>query len=94
MAKIPMRVIAEPPADFDRVYVATKHAGAMIVKGTEGSTSFLCGSCRSVLLKSVGPDRTMVHGPEDEHGHFPALYSVREAVFKCKSCGAYNEVAD
>jgi hypothetical protein len=24
---------------------------------------------------------------------FPPLYSVREAVFKCKSCGAYNAVA-
>jgi hypothetical protein len=92
MAKVPMRVVAEP-ADFERVHVARKHAGAMVRSGTEGSTSFLCGRCRSVLLKNVGPDSIMVHGPEDEHGDFPPLYSVREAVFKCKSCGAYNAVA-
>jgi hypothetical protein len=93
MAKIPMRVVAEPPAGSGRIHFAASHAGAIIVKGTEGSTSFLCGGCRAILLKAVGPDRTMVHGPEDEHGSFPPLYSVREAVFECKSCGAFNEVA-
>jgi hypothetical protein len=92
MAKVPMRVIAEPPVGTREVHVARKHAGALVIKGNEGSTSFLCGRCRAVLLKSVGADSTMVWGPEDEHGDFPPLYSVREAVFECKSCGAFNEV--
>jgi hypothetical protein len=93
MAKIPMRVIAEPAQGTREVHVGRKRAGAMVVKGTEGSTSFLCGRCRAILLKSVGADETLVSGPEDERGNFPPLYSVREAVFKCKSCGAFNEVA-
>ena len=89
-----MRVIPEPPAGTREVLTGMA-PGSIVVKGTEGSISFLCGRCRAILVKNKGPDTTLVFGEEDPpgSGHFPPLHTVREVVFKCKGCGAFNEVA-
>jgi predicted RNA-binding Zn-ribbon protein involved in translation (DUF1610 family) len=92
MAKIPMRVIPEPPEGGREVVVA-RTAGSVAIKGTEGSVSFLCGNCRAILAKSIGPDTDVVHAEDSETGDFIPLYKVRDLVFKCKACGAFNEVA-
>lgn len=96
VAKVPMQVIAEPPAGTRTVMVA-EHAGSMAIKGSDGSTSLLCGNCRDVLVKSVGPDEWVVcaHNPDAAYtdDEFTPLYRVRDIVFRCKGCGAYNEVA-
>jgi hypothetical protein len=96
MAKVPMRVIAEPPEGTREVWVA-KHAGSMAIKGGNGSISFLCGNCRDMLVKSVDPDRWVIyaHNPAAAYtdDEFTPLYRIRDIVFRCKGCGAYNEVA-
>jgi hypothetical protein len=94
MAKVPMRVIPEPAAGTREVFTS-KVPGSIAITGTEGSTSFLCGLCRAVLAKNVGPDRTIAWGEEDPpgSGEFPPLLTLRDVVFKCKGCGAFNEVA-
>jgi hypothetical protein len=91
-----MRVIAEP-AEGARKVMAARHAGSMVIAGTDRSRSFLCGSCRAVLVKNVDAERWVVHahnpaaaGTDDE---FTPLYRVRDIVFRCKGCGAFNEVA-
>ncbi len=90
-----MRVIAKP-AEGARKVLAARHAGSMVIGGTDGSRSFVCGSCRDVLVKNVEADRWVVYahnataaGTDDE---FTPLYRVRDIVFHCKGCGAFNEV--
>jgi hypothetical protein len=96
MAKMEMRVIPEPAAGTREV-LSAKGAGSMAIKGVDGSISFLCGNCRDMLVKTLDPDAWIVHaydesadeGADDE---FTPLYRVRDLVFKCKGCGAFNEV--
>jgi hypothetical protein len=96
VAKVPMRVIAEPPEGTREVLVA-EHPGSMVIEGNDGAKSFLCGNCRDVLVKSVDPDEwvTYEHNPAAEctDHEFTPLYRVRDIVFRCKGCGSYNEVA-
>jgi hypothetical protein len=96
MAKVPMRVIPEPP-EGTREVLTSQHAGSTAIKGGDGSTSFLCGNCRDVLVKSVGPDQWVVyaHNPAAAYtdNEFTPLFRVRDIVFRCKGCGAFNEVA-
>jgi hypothetical protein len=96
MAKVLMRVIPEPPKGTREVRIA-KHAGSMAIKGVNGATSFVCGNCRDVLAKNIDPDRWVVHAHNPDAAHaddeFTPLYRVRDIVFRCKGCGAYNEVA-
>jgi hypothetical protein len=95
VAKIPMRVIPEPPDGTREIRVA-KHAGSIAIKGNDGSTSFLCGNCRDILAKSIAPDEWVVHRHNPAAAYtdeeFTPLYRVRDLVFLCKNCGAYNEV--
>ncbi len=96
MAKIEMRVIPEP-AGGTREVLSAHSAGSRAITGGDGSISFLCGNCRDVLAKSVDPDTWIMYaynesadeGADDE---FTPLYRVRDIVFKCKGCGAFNEV--
>jgi hypothetical protein len=96
VAKVPMRVIPEPSEGTREVCVA-QHAGSTVIKGNDGSRSFLCGSCRDVLVKNTGPDKWVVYqhnsAAEYTDDEFTPLYRVRDMVFRCKGCGAYNEVA-
>lgn len=96
VAKVPMRVIPEP-REGTREVLAAEHAGSVVIKGNDGAKSFLCGNCRDVLVKSIDPDEWVVyaHNPAAEYTdhEFTPLYRVRDIVFRCKGCGAYNEVA-
>ena len=96
MAKAPMRVIPEP-REGTREVLTSAHAGSTAIKGSDGSTSFLCGNCRDVLAKSVGPDQWVVyrHNPAAAYtdDDFTPLYRVRDIVFRCKGCGPFIEVA-
>lgn len=69
----------------------------MALKGSDGSVSLLCGNCRDVLVKGVDPDEWVIYGhdaaAEGTDNEFPPLYRVRDVVFRCKGCGAFNEVA-
>ncbi|HTZ62692.1 MAG TPA: hypothetical protein VMB51_01155 [Solirubrobacteraceae bacterium] len=97
MAKIEMHVIREP-AEGTREVLTSKHAGSRAITGSDGSTSFLCGNCRDVLVKSAGPDKWVVYGHNPAAAYtddeFTPLYRVRDLVFKCKGCGAFNEIGD
>jgi len=88
-----MRVIPEP-AEGTREVLAAKHAGSMAITGAEGSTSLVCGNCRDVLAKSVDPDAWHVYAYDEDADEFMPLARVRELVFRCKGCGAFNEVAE
>jgi hypothetical protein len=93
VAKIEMRVV-HAPAEGTREVLTAKHAGSVAIKGTEGSISFLCGNCRDLLVKSVDPDEWIAEAYDPATDEFTPLYRVRDYVFKCKGCGAFNEVAD
>jgi hypothetical protein len=96
MAKVEMRVIPEP-VEGTREVTSARHAGSMAIKGGNGSNSFLCGNCRDALAKSVDPDAWIIYAyneDADEGDEFTPLYRVRDIVFKCKGCGAFNEVAE
>ena len=93
VAKVEMRVIPEPAEGTRHVLTAEKHPGSTAIKGTEGSMTFLCGGCRAVLAKNVGPDDAIVYTEDPQTGDFTPLYRVRDLVFKCKGCGAFNDVA-
>jgi hypothetical protein len=90
-----MRVIPEP-AEGTREVRGAERAGSMAIKGSEGSISFLCGNCRDVLVKSVGPDEWVVYAHNADAAYtdeeFTPLSRVRDIVFRCKGCGAFNEV--
>jgi hypothetical protein len=92
VAKIEMRVIPEPAAGPREVLIS-RHAGSVAIKGTEGSTSLLCGNCRDMLAKSVDPDAWHVWAYDEDTDEFTPLYRIRDLVFRCKGCGAFNEVA-
>jgi hypothetical protein len=66
----------------------------MAIKGTHGATTFLCGRCRSVLAKTVDADYEFVYDEDPTTGNFRPLYRVRDAVFRCKGCGAFNEIGE
>jgi hypothetical protein len=93
VAKIEMRVV-HAPAEGTREVLTSKHAGSIAIKGTGRSASFLCGNCRDLLVKSVGPDEWIAEAYDPDTEEFTPLYRVRDVVFKCKGCGAFNEVAD
>jgi hypothetical protein len=94
MAKLPMRVIPEPSGGSRSLVTAERHAGSMAIKGSDGASTFLCGRCRDILAKSVGPDYEFVHEYDEDTDEFRPLYRVRDVVFRCKGCGAFNEVAE
>jgi hypothetical protein len=83
-----MRVIPESAIAGREVYVS-KHAGSTVLKGTEGATTFLCGSCRDVIVKNRGRDEPFVFEAVEP---FKPVYTLADVVFRCKGCGAYNEV--
>jgi hypothetical protein len=68
-----------------------------VIKGGDGSQSFLCGKCRDVLLKSVDPDEWVIYahnaGAAYTDDEFTPLCRARDIVFRRKGCGAFNEVA-
>jgi hypothetical protein len=90
MAKYEMRVIPEP-AEGTRYVAQSEHAGSMSIKGYDGDWTFLCGNCRDILVKNVSPDADIVH-EYDGHDRFTPVATVAEMVFRCKGCGAFNEV--
>jgi hypothetical protein len=94
VAKIEMRVIPEPAEDTRFVLGREGHAGSMVIKHTHGATTFLCARCRSVLAKNVDPDRELVYEEDPKTGDFRPVYRVRDVVFRCKGCGAFNEVGE
>ncbi len=87
-----MRVVSEPAEGARAVWTAA-HAGSVAIKGGEGSISFVCGNCRDILVKSVDPDRWIVYEYDETTDAFTPLHRVRDVVFRCKGCGAFNEVA-
>jgi hypothetical protein len=97
MAKMEMRVIPESSVGDREVMVAEKHGGSMVIKGYDETVSLLCGNCRDVLLKNVDPDKWIVYSAEGEpyaSDEFTPLYRSRDIVFRCKGCGAYNEIGE
>ena len=92
VAKIEMRVIPEPSEGTREVWSA-KHAGSMATKGV-GPVTFLCGKCRDVLVQRRDPDEWISHAYDPDTDEFMPLYRVRDVVFRCKGCGAFNEVGD
>jgi hypothetical protein len=93
VAKIEMRVV-RAPAEGTREVLTAKHPGSVAIKGIEGSISFLCGNCRDLLAKSVDPDEWIAEAYDPDTDEFTPLPRVRDYVFECKGCGAFNEVAD
>lgn len=90
MAKYLLRVISEP-ADAKRVVSQSEQPGSMVYDGYDGDWTFLCGVCRDILVKNGSPDRAIIHR-DDGKGGFTPVATIAEMVFRCKNCGAYNEV--
>jgi hypothetical protein len=87
MAKVPMRVIPEP-VEGTREIFSSRTAGSKVITGNQGATTLVCGNCRAILAKSVGRDEPIVFEAEPP---WTPLLTVRDLVFKCKGCGAFNE---
>jgi hypothetical protein len=88
-----MRVIPEP-AEGSREVVVARNAGSVAITDTEGSVSFLCGNCRDIPQSASALTGGLCYTYDDGTEQFIPLYRVRDLVFKCKGCGAFNEVAD
>jgi hypothetical protein len=92
MPKIPMRVIRKPAAGTRYVLTAEGRAGAQVVDGHSDGRTYLCGECRAILAKSISPDAEIVFREDPRTEDIVPEYRVRDIVFRCKRCGAFNEV--
>jgi hypothetical protein len=88
-----MRVIPEP-TEGTREVLTGGGAGSQVIRGSEGSISLLCGNCRDILVKSVGPDAWFSYTYDEDTDKFSPQYRIRDIVWQCKGCGAFNEVGD
>ena len=52
------------------------------------------GRCRNIILKHVDPDFEFESVYNEETDDFTPTRRVRDVVFRCKNCGAFNEVPD
>jgi hypothetical protein len=89
--KIAMRVIPRPQ-DGTREILSSKHPGSMAIKGSYGSRTFVCGRSRDILAKSVDPDWEFAAEYYPVTDSVIPLNRVRDVVFRCKNCGAFNEI--
>jgi DNA-directed RNA polymerase subunit RPC12/RpoP len=90
MAKIPMTVVPKPEP-HTRYVSARSGAGSKAWGPGQGDYSYVCGSCRDLILQSADPDKSVI-SLEDDEGNFIDVMRLREMVYKCKNCGAYNEI--
>ncbi len=86
-----MRVVPDP-VDDAREVMAAKHAGSQVFGGGHGPTTYLCGRCRDIILKRMDPDFEFEWAYNDETDEFTPIRRVRDVVYRCKNCGACNEV--
>jgi hypothetical protein len=91
MAKQMMRVVPEPVRGARRV-MTSKTAGSQVFGSGHGPTTYLCGRCRNIILKRMDPDFEFEHVYNEETDDFTPTCRVRDVVFRCKNCGAFNEV--
>ena len=87
-----MQVIPEPAEGTRFVVTAEHHAGSQASRGMDGSCTFLCGKCRDILVKNHAPDDDVLYDDDPETGEFVPRGRVRDLVYRCKNCGAFNEV--
>lgn len=70
----------------------------MVLKGyDDGAVTFLCGNCRDILVKNRYPNEWVVYAATGEpyaDDEFTPVSRVRDIVFRCKGCGAYNEIGE
>ena len=90
MPKIPMHVIPQERVGNREVWTAPG-AGSQAFKGANAGTTFLCGGCRAILVKSADAEQWVVERQigEDE---FEPVARIRDIVWHCKQCGAFNEI--
>jgi hypothetical protein len=72
--------------------MTARHPGSQVFGGGHGEHTFLCGRCRDIILKRTDPDFEFEHLYNEETQEFTPVCRVRDVVFRCKNCGAFNEV--
>lgn len=85
-----MRVIDEPAVQ-GREVMSGRGAGSRVLGGSEGASTFVCGRCRAILVRNRAANSVVTSSLENDE--FVPVDTVRDIVFKCKGCGALNEVA-
>lgn len=70
-----MRVIPKPPAN---AIVLEPEQGKLALEGTDGDTTYRCGSCKTRLMDKVS--------------HMDVFHGEPFDAVKCPKCGKYNAV--
>jgi hypothetical protein len=90
MPEIPMHAIAEKDVGGREVRAGTG-AGSLAMKGANAGTTFLCGGCRAIIVKGADPDAWVTYEQVGEEEFVP-IARIRDIVWRCRQCGAYNEI--